>query len=231
MKKINEFFSNTAKSNHMKLRFRIILICCWILILTICIINRDKITVDEILKITPDNMALAIILFLIMFALKSVTVVIYCGLIYIASGVVFPLPLAFAVNAAGTAVMVSIPYFIGRCAGNDIVKNIIKKYPKAEEIQSIQIKNEFFLSFIIRIIGLLPSDPISAYMGAVGIDYKKYLAGTMLGMLPSVITFPIMGMNITNPASPAFIISALFELCVSIISIRVYSSVKKRKRM
>ena len=56
-------------------------------------------------------------------------------------------------------------------------------------------------------------------MGAVGIGYAKYLAGSILGMLLSIITFPIMGMNIMNPGSPAFIASICIQVVVSAISI------------
>ena len=224
--KNNNIFSSERKTAIL----RILLIFAWLIFIVFCFVNRDKITIDDIVSITPHNTVLAIILMLIIYAIKSLTVVIYCGMIYITCGILFPLPIAVAVNFAGTAIMVTIPFFVGKKAGKDAVNRITNKYPKTAEIRAFETSNDFFLAFIVRIIGLLPSDPISAYMGAVGLDYKKYILGTLLGMLPSIIAFPIIGMSLTDPASPAFIGAVLFEISTSVISVAVFSAVKKRKQ-
>lgn len=221
-----------ALSEHRgaKLALKIGLVLVWCVIIVFCFLNRGKITVDEIIRITPSNTALAIVIMLVIFALKSVTVVIYCGLIYIACGLIFPLPLAIAVNIIGSAIMVTIPFFIGRYTGGGVAEKILKKYPNLAEVKAMREKNDFFIAFFVRIIGLLPSDPISSYMGAIGLDYKKYLAGTLLGMLPSLVAFPIMGMSIATPSSPAFIGSVTFTVSVSIISLSAYTISKHRKK-
>ena len=229
MKKANGLYKIFSENKSVKLVLRIMFVCVWAAIIALCFLNRDKITVDEIIRITPHNMVLAIILVLLMFALKSLTVVIYCGILYVACGIMFPVPIAFAVNFAGTAIMVSIPFFIGRYAGAEKIEKIARKYPKVAEIRSLRADSDFFAAFLIRIIGLLPSDPISTYMGAIGLDYKKYLAGTLLGMLPSIIAFPLIGMSIANPSSPVFICAVAFELGVSVVSVSVYAAVKKKK--
>ena len=229
MKIANRLCKIFSENKSVKLVLRIMFACVWAAIIALCFVNRDKITVDEIIRITPHNTILAVILMLLMFGLKSLTVVIYCGILYVACGIMFPVPIAFGVNFAGTAIMVSIPFFIGRYAGAEKIEKIAKKYPKLAEIRSIRANNDFFAAFLIRIIGLLPSDPISTYMGAIGLDYKKYLAGTMLGMLPSIIAFPLIGMSIANPSSPVFICAVAFEIGVSIVSVSVYAVVRKKK--
>lgn len=221
---------NASLSENISNALRILLVFAWLIFIVFCFINRDKITIDEIISITPKNTILAIILMLIIYAVKSLTVVIYCGILYITCGILFPLPIAVAVNFVGTAIMVSIPFFVGKKAGRDTINRITNKYPKIAEIRAFETENDFFLAFIVRIIGLLPSDPISAYMGAAGLNYKKYLTGTLLGMLPSIIAFPIIGMSITDPASAEFIGAVLFEIFISIISLSVFSAVKKRRQ-
>ena len=47
------------------------------------------------------------------------------------------------------------------------------------------------LCLISRMVNVLPSDILSLYLGAVGIDYRKYLAGSILGMLLSLITVQV----------------------------------------
>lgn len=229
MKKAVNLIKIYSESKKVKIILKVLFFCLWAAIIALCFLNRGKITVDEIIRITPHNTVLAVVLVLVMFALKSLTVVIYCGILYVACGIMFPFPISVAVNFVGTAIMVSIPFFIGRHAGAETLEKIVSKYPKAAEIRLLREGNDFFTAFFIRIIGLLPSDPISTYMGAIGLDYKKYLAGTLLGMLPSIVAFPLIGMSFANPASPIFICAVVFELSVSVIALSLHALIKKKK--
>ena len=92
----------------------------WIAIVCVCFFNRDRFSVDEVLRFTPSEPWLAAVIMLLLFALKSLSVVVYCGILYAADGILFPLPVAILMNILGTAVMVSVPYFIGRRRGGDI---------------------------------------------------------------------------------------------------------------
>ncbi len=220
--------SETGDKKTRNTFLKILIGCIWCAVIAVCFIYRKHFTAAELASLTPKSTAAAAAVMLLLFALKSVTVVVYCGALYIASGIVFPLPLAIAVNLVGTAIMSSIPFFIGRSAVGDTVKRIAEKHPRVEEIQRLRRGNDLFLSFLVRIIGLLPSDPLSAYMGAMGTDYKEYLAGTMLGLLPSAIAFPIMGSAISNPKSPVFIAAVVFEVCVTVTSAFAYKRIKRK---
>ena len=137
----------------------------WLVIILICLINRDKITVDAIVNFTPGNKWAAALVIWLLFAFKSISVVVYGGLIYAASGIMFSLPVAIIVNTVGTALMVSIPFFIGKKAGNGTINKIVEKNPKLEVLRSVPNKNELFISFFVRLLGILPSDLVSMYLG------------------------------------------------------------------
>ena len=49
-----------------------------------------------------------------LFAVKSVSVVIYSGLLFAVSGMIFPMKFAIAVNFCGAAIMVTLPWLIGK---------------------------------------------------------------------------------------------------------------------
>lgn len=195
--------------------------CIWLVIIGVCIMQRDKITVDSILHFTPENPFLAVIVLLLLFALKSISIILYSGVLYIAAGVLFPLPIAIIVNLCGTAVMVTIPYFIGKKAGTPLVNQILQKHPKAALLKKIRTGNDFIFCFLSRIINVLPCDLVSMYMGAIQIKYGSYLLGCLLGMLPPMITFPVMGMSITDIHSPQFIVALCIELSFMIVSATV----------
>ena len=86
----------------------------WVCLIILCLIHRDQITVDNIVSFTPGNPFLAVCVILFLFALKSVSVVIYGGILYVASGILFSLPAAIAVNLAGSVIMTTIPFLIGK---------------------------------------------------------------------------------------------------------------------
>lgn len=213
-----------------KTAFRIGAAALWLAIIIVCIINRDKITVEGILDRTPANTALAILVFLAMYALKSVTVVIFCGILYAVGGILFPPYIAIPVNLLGAVIMITIPFFIGRKLGGNEVAGLLEKYPKLQQMHEFRRENDLFFSFLVRIISVFPSDAVSLYMGASDADYKKYLPGSLLGMLPGIIAITVMGMSVNDVGSPAFLISAAAEILIAVSSAVGFALYQKKKR-
>lgn len=207
----------------------IVLGLIWVGIIAICLIHRKELSAEGIASYTPKNPWLAAIAMLGLFALKSLSIVIYSGLLYAANGILFPLPVAIALNLLGAVIMVSLPYQIGRKAGTTAVEEIRAKYPKAEAIHNLGAQNDFLFPFLAR-MARLPSDIVSLYMGAVHVEYKKYLLGSLLGILPQTITFPIMGMSIQNIRSPQFIISLCVEIAYILVTSIVYTIYRKKNK-
>lgn len=179
----------------------------WVCIIVACIVNRDKLTFDGVLKYTPSDPALAAAVMLLLFALKSLSFFMYCGVLYAASGIIFPLPVAIAVNIAGTAIMVSIPYFLGRFQGEHALNRLSERFPRVKALRKLREKNDFMFTLILRLVGMLPSDAVSLYCGAGGVKYKRYLPACVIGFMPEIGTFPILGMNVSTPGSPEFLIA------------------------
>lgn len=211
-------------------KYKFILIAVWAVILIACFLNRDRFSVDGVLRYSPRNPLLCAVFMLFLFALKSLSVFIFSGILFAANGILFPLPAAIALNVLGAAVMVSLPYWLGRRLGKDAADRVLEKYPKAAALRQMRVGRELPLSFITRAINILPSDILSLYMGATGINYPKYLAGSLLGMLLSLVTFPIMGMNITEPTSPWFWASIVIQVLVSAVFIGGYWIYYRKKR-
>lgn len=204
-----------------------VLILLWAGIIVFCVLHRKELSAEGIARYTPQNPWLAALVMLALFALKSLSIVIYSGLLYAANGLLFPLPLAVLLNLAGTVIMVSLPYHIGKKAGAPAVEAIRAKYPKAEAIGSLRAKNDLAFTFLVRMVRL-PSDVASLYMGAVGVEYRRYLLGSLLGILPHTITFPIMGMNVRAVRSPAFLLSLCAEIVYILITSAVYLLYRKK---
>lgn len=222
--------SGSEQQKTLRTARNVVLSLIWVGIIVILFIHREELSAEGIARYTPKNPWLAAIVMLALFALKSLSIVIYSGLLYAANGILFPLPVAIVLNLIGTVIMVSLPYLIGRRTGASAVDEIRAKYPKAEAIHDLRTKNDFLFAFLVRMVRL-PGDVVSLYMGAVHVEYKKYLLGSLLGILPHAITYPIMGMSIQDIRSPKFVISLCAELAYILITSAVYTVYRKRNQV
>lgn len=188
-------------------------------ILTIAIvISGEEITVEAIVNFTPEKEIPAILVLLLMFALKSLSVVFPMIVLYMASGIMFPLPLALLVNCIGLCIVVTIPYCIGRYSGVGLITRLREKYPKIDTLQQFQQKHDTYFVYMVRVIGGLPGDVVSMYMGASDIAYLPYLGGCFAGMFLKLCLQTIMGTAVNNPASPQFWGAVLWQVLLVVVS-------------
>ena len=202
----------------------------------ICIIIYLKffrgVTISQILDFTPDDLWLAAIFMIGMFAIKSMSLFFPMLILIAATGSIFPNYFAaLAVNSLGVLVMITIPYLIGRYAEREFVEGLINKNPKADKLREIQSDNELFIAYFTRVINLLPCDVVSMFLGSAGFSAGKYLLGSFLGILPGVVTTTLMGANVDDPASPKFWAAVIVEVVFAIGSSAAYFFYKKRKRI
>lgn len=178
--------------------------------------SGNGMTVEGLLSYTPNNKVLAIFALWGMFALKSLTIFFPLLLLYMAGGFLFPLPIALCINTIGTAISVTLPYLLGRCYGSSMIDGLLKKSPKLVVIQEYRQSHDLFVAFYIRILGILPCDVVSAYMGAIRIAYPVYLLGCILGLLPAICSSSVMGTVLNDLTSPAFLMPLSIQVALAI---------------
>ena len=197
------------------------LIIC-IIFIVLFLASGNDITVQTVLNYTPESPFAAAIVILLLYALKSVSFVFPIAVLQIATGHLFQTPVALLINFLGRAVTLSIPYWVGRFSGSDLINSLQGKYPKLKEICNKQGQNPVFISFLLRTFCFLPGDAVSLYLGAVRIPFPCYLTGGILGTALGVVLATILGSSITEPGSPAFWLSASLMAFIAIISVIFY---------
>ena len=232
---IASFFAhkaNPGRSGHhiAHLALNLVLLGAWAALIALCIHNRERLTLDALVERTPSNSLLAALVMLALFAVKSLTVVIYGSLLYAASGMLFPLPTALLINLLGTVVMISLPYLIGTRAGSERVRRLLQAHPRVEMLREFQTQNSLFFAFITRLIGFFPSDLVGVAMGASGIRYRSYLLGSLMGLLPSMLTFSVMGVHARDVRSPEFLLSMGLQAALTLLSTVFYLVYRKKHR-
>lgn len=216
------------KSKYTKLIPLIAIILMSLILFAVIKKSNVPLSVETILKYTPDNAILAALVLVLLFALKSFTIIFPLSLLYLTSGILFsPIP-AILVSTTGLTVAIFIPYWLGKYCGSEIIRDICVKYPKLNQIADYQNSNAFFACFITRIVGFLPGDIVSLYFGACKINFLIYLTAGICGSLLSIITTTLLGSKLNDPYSIEFILVLLCRILVSVSSIIIKYVMNKK---
>lgn len=205
-----------------------ILMC--VILLMIIRKSDQPLSVNTILKYTPKNKILAAGILLTFFALKSMTVVFPLPVLYFASGILFQSWMAVLISLIGLSITITIPYWIGRISGKEIIQTLCQKFPKMEQIKEYQQTNLYFACFITRIVGVLPGDIVSMYFGACEESYATYFAAGVTGSFLSIVTNTLLGEKINDPFSIEFMIVLLCKVMLSIGACIINYRLNHRKK-
>ena len=199
------------------LRLTAALLWCGVVVWAVA--NRNRFTLEAILSYTPKRPLLAALAIIVLFAIKSCTVVLYSGLLYTASGVLFPLPAAILVNTLGSWAMVSVPYILTKRLGQGQMERLHARYPRLRSLDVLRRGNDLLFATLLRSVKLVNYDVGSMYAGAARLHYPSYVAGSLIGLLPEIVLYPLMGANIGNPHAPAFWLSLGANLLLSLAAL------------
>ena len=199
------------------------------IILTLsCILGARRDTLEELLHYTPESLPLAALLLFCAYGVKSLSVVFPISLLYVASGVIFPLWAAWGLNLLGLCLCVTLPYWVGRISGREVAEHICRRHPKAAQATGIATRNGVFTAYLLRVLGILPGDLMSILLGAMGMEYRGYLMGSILGLLPGMLIQTALGGYAHRPASPVFWLLCLLMVAVSAASALAYARYLRR---
>ena len=193
--------------------------------------KRDEITVARILAYTPANRLLAALFLWLLYGVKSLSVFFPIVILQAAGGLLFPAPAALAVNLVGGALCVSLPYWIGRWSGGSFVAERLERYEMVRKLNRLQRRNDLFFSYLTRALGVLPCDVVSLYLGSLKLSYPRYLLGSLLGLLPTLVAMTFVGVSAEDPASPLFLLSAGASLGIALISSLLLWRFKRKHRL
>lgn len=191
------------------------------------VLRNGTITTDTLLSYTPKNKWLAALVILLLFALKSQTVIILYAVVATSTGVLFDLPAALIINTIGSVICISIPYFVGRSSDGVLVEGLFKKSKKLREIYEDNKDNTFLASLIMRALNL-SNDLLGLFFGSLKVSYPEYLASSFIGIVPAMVLYTVLGNDLDFLSPPVLICSAV-EL-LSIVAAWLLLRMKKRKK-
>lgn len=182
-----------------------------------------NVTAEQLIRYTPKNIWLAAAVIIAMFSLKSLSFFFPMFVLVVVCGKIAPhFLIAVLINTIGIFCMMNIPYFIGRFAERELVQKLLERNRKISQLHDIHMENKIFFVFFLRAINILPYDVVSMFLGSTGLEWKKYIAGSMLGTFPGMVLATIMGYNADDPLSVGFILPAALEVVSGVVSALCY---------
>lgn len=159
----------------------------------------------DLLSYAPENAFLAALVIVACYPLKSLSVFFPIAVLYIAAGLLFPLPIALAVTLAGTAAGYSLPWLVGRVAGDGLVKGLCGRFPKLKPVIGLKQRSPVFFSYLLRVIGVVPFDLGSLLLGACRTPFLDGLLGSWMGLLPGILTNLLLAEQLEEGINAAYL--------------------------
>ena len=203
-----------------------------VLLVVVCLVVGSRISWSNLLTYTPPNLLLAAAGILALYAVKSLSVVFPLSVLYIACALWFGRWGGLMMCYLGLTVSCTLPYLIGRRFGAG-VEHLIRKYPRLDKLYQAGSSNQVMLSYLLRIVTVLPGDFCSLFLGACSVSYPRYLLGSMLGLSPLMIVHVLLADMVAQSLTGSLwevLTPQSVGLVVILIGVSILSSVVLNRR-
>lgn len=210
---------------------KIAVICFWILLIIALIVFRRFLNLETLQAVIPSDTWTAFWIVMLLFALKSMSVFIYQGFLYILDGLLFPSPLSILVSLAGSTVMVSVPYWLGRWLGSGLAKEMVERIPVLAKLEETRIGDDFSTVLMLRMVGRIPSDPFSLFCGVHKIQFWPYLGASLISCVPAILTMPLIGHGIAGHDWKSVLFGVVLSLAVFALTWFFHQLFEKKRKV
>ncbi len=164
-------------------------------IFVLAVINYDKLKNIDVRALVDasSTVAAAVITIWGVYLAKSILFIIPASLIYISIGMAFPPLTASLISLVGIIIEVTVTYFLGLFLGGDYVNKQLEKTKAGKKILDMKLNDNFLALLPIRALPVFPIDFVSLFWGASRCSFHRYFFASVIGIMPRVILFTILG--------------------------------------
>lgn len=164
------------------------------------------------------NKGLVIIAVLLLYVAKSI-IPIPTSAVCVIAGMVFPTPFAVAINIVGYIGLITSKYFWGKHLGRGYVYKILRRYENIQRLMDSNTKAKDGLLVGFRAVPYMPINTVSQVYGAMNFDYYKFILFSVVGFLPRIISYSLVGRHVYNPFSLGFMLPIVIMFVISGLAI------------
>ncbi|MBD7910686.1 MULTISPECIES: TVP38/TMEM64 family protein [Clostridium] len=216
-------------SNNKKLeKIKFLIFVCIVVVAIIIVATNWRfirgLRVEKIVHFIADKGPYAVAIYLLIYAIKPFLVVIPSNVLVIVSGVLFGPVKGSILSMIGFGISGAIAFYLARFLGKDFVQSIIgKRFIKLDDNMK---KDGFRILFLLRLLPVIPYDPLSYACGFTNMKFSSFLAASVLGVSIETICYSVLGKNFRNPFSWKFFLPLLIIIIVTIFSKKVMKGKK-----
>lgn len=165
------------------------------IIFVIAVANYEKLKNIDVRALVDASSTVTIAVFTIwgIYLVKSVLFIIPASLIYISIGMAFETWQACLISLVGIILEVTVTYFLGLFLGGDYVNKLLAKSKGGQKILDMKFNDNFSAFLGIRALPVFPIDFVSLFWGASKAKFPRYFFASVIGIMPRVILFTILG--------------------------------------
>lgn len=160
------------------------------------------------------NKGLVIIAILLIYLAKAF-IPIPISAVCVIAGMVFETPYAVAINFGGFIILATLKFLWGRHLGGGFVHKFLYGYESVRKILESDSRAKDVLLVGFRLVPSFPINTISQLYGAMEYDYYKYILLSVIGFMPKIISYSMMGRHVYNPFSLAFMLPLVIIFAIS----------------
>ena len=167
-------------------------------IFVVAVVNYEKLKNIDVRALVNASSSFVIALITIwgVYLVKSVLFIIPAMLIYVSIGMAFPAPTACMISLMGIILEITVTYLLGLFLGGPYVTKLLSKTKPGKKVLDMKLNENFPTLLVIRALPVFPIDFVSLFWGASRCGFIKYFIASVVGIMPRVILFTIIGEGI-----------------------------------
>lgn len=201
-------------------------------IFVLAVINYEKLKNIDVRALVEASAGIvsAVATILGIYFIKSVLFIIPASLIYISVGMAFTPFEAILINLIGIIIEISVTYLLGIFLGGDYVNKLLAKSKGGKKILEAKINSRLSVLLPVRALPVFPIDFVSLFLGASRCPFIKYFFASVIGIMPRVILFTILGDGIYDYIPIHLIIKlVIFAIPIGVLIYLVRHFIKLKK--
>ena len=164
---------------------------------------------------------------MLLFVVKSFVSVIPFSVLFVGTGLVFPVPAAVCINALGYALFANIKFSWSRKFGGGRAYDIMMRFSLVKKFMALEGEGNSWTLLILDLVPCVTLGTLCRAYGATEMKRERFTAIVVVGFLPRLVSWSIVGRNMTQPFTPGFTAPIIFLLIVSGASLLLLDTIFK----
>jgi uncharacterized membrane protein YdjX (TVP38/TMEM64 family) len=164
------------------------------------------------------------VMFILIYTLKPIFFIIPASLMSILAGNIFGPHKALMLSMIGCFGSGTVAFFLSRILGRSFVDKLLKG--KSMTLDSNVENHGFKIMLIMRLSFIFPYDPLSYAAGLTKMKYRDFILGTLIGVLPEMVSYSFMGRHLRHPFSFKFAFPIILIITIALLSSYAYKVYK-----